>query len=67
MMKMKTLTAFVIFCIVIVIIYIITDIVIQWKTGEALDPTLTSATVGFFGTELAVSGFIRIFKIRKGE
>ena len=64
---MKTLTAFVIGCIALVIIYVITAIAVQIYTGQQLSDSLTMGVFALFGTELAVSGFIKIFKIRKGE
>ncbi len=64
---MKSLTAFVISCILFVILYVITAIVVQIYTGEQLSDSLTMGVFGLFGTELAVSGFIKIFKIKKGD
>lgn len=64
---MKTLTAFVIGCIALVIIYVITAIAVQIYTGQQLSDSLTMGVFALFGTELAVSGFIKIFKIKKGE
>lgn len=66
-MKVKKLTAFVIFCIATIILYIITDIVVQVVTGNALDPALTVGIFGFFGTELAASCVLKVFRIRKEE
>lgn len=66
-MKVKKLTAFVIFCIATIILYVITDIVVQAVTGNALDPALTVGMFGFFGTELAASCVLKVFRIRKEE
>ena len=66
-MRIKSLTIAVLVCIILVILYTITAIVIQCKTGISLDSSLTVGVFGLFGTELAVSGFIKIFKIKKGE
>ena len=66
-MKIKKLTAFVIFCIATIILYVITDIVVQVVTGNALDPALTVGMFGFFGTELAASCVLQVFRIRKEE
>lgn len=63
--SMKSLTLFVIACLVLVIAYIIAAIVIEVTTGKVLPDSLTVGTLGLLGTELAVSGFIKIFKIRK--
>ena len=62
---MKTLTVFVIVCLMFVILYIITAIIVQVVTGMPLPDSLTVSTLGLFGTELAVCGFLKIFKIRK--
>ena len=64
---MKSLTLFVIGCLIFVIIYVIASIYIQYTTGIQLSDSLTTGVFGLFGTELAVSGFIKIFKIRQGE
>ena len=64
---MKTLTKFVIFCIATIIIYIVTAIVIQVTIHEQLPDALTAGVFGFFGTELCVSGILKVFKIRRGE
>lgn len=63
--SMKSLTLFVIACLVLVIAYIIAAIAIEVTTGKVLPDSLTVGTLGLLGTELAVSGFIKIFKIRK--
>ena len=62
---MKSLTAFVIGCLMFVVLYVITAIVVQIITGISLSDSLTMGVFALFGTELAVSGFIKIFKIRK--
>ena len=64
---MKSLTAFVVSCILFVILYVITAIVVQIYTGKYLSDSLTMGVFGLFGTELAVSGFIKIFKITKED
>ncbi len=64
---MKSLTAFVVACILIVIMYVIIAIAVQVITGMQLPDSLNVGMFGLFGSELAVSGFIKIFKIRKGE
>ena len=66
-MRMKKLTAFVVFCIAMIVLYVITDIVVQIITGNALDPALTVGMFGFFGTELAASCVLKVFRIRKEE
>jgi len=63
--SMKSLSIAVCACIGFVVLYTIVAIVIQCMTGVALDSSLTMGVFGLFGTELAVSGFIKIFKIRK--
>lgn len=63
--SMKTLTIIVCTCIGLVIAYIIAAIVIQVTTGHVLPDSLNQGVLLLFGSELAVSGFIKIFKIRK--
>lgn len=63
---MKSLTAFVVGCIVIILVYVITAIVLQTQ-GVSLDTSLTVGMFGFFGTELAASAFIRISKNKFGD
>ena len=62
---MKSLTIAVCACICFVILYTITAIVIQCVTGMPLSDSLTMGVFGLFGTELAVTGFIKVFKIKK--
>ena len=64
---MKSLTLFVIGCLIFVILYVITAIVVQVTTGQQLPDSLNQGVLLLFGSELAVTGFIKIFKIRKGE
>lgn len=66
-MRMKKLTAFVVFCIAMIVLYVITDIAVQIITGNALDSALTVGMFGFFGTELAASCVLKVFRIRKEE
>ena len=63
--SMKSLTLFVIACLVLVIAYVVTAIIVQIVTGIPLSDSLTVGVFGLFGTELAVCGFLKIFKIRK--
>ena len=62
---MKSLTLFVIACLILVILYVIAAIVIQVTTEKVLPDSLNQGVLLLFGSELAVSGFIKIFKIRK--
>ena len=64
---MKSLTLFVIACLTLVILYVITAIIVQVYTGKQLSDSLTMGTFALFGTELAVSGSIKIFKIKGGS
>lgn len=61
---MKSLTAFVIGCLMIVVLYVITAILVQIYTGNPLPDSLNQGVLLLFGSELAVSGFIKIFKIK---
>ena len=62
---MKSLTVFVIACLSFVVLYVFISIVVQVMTGVQLSDSLTVGVFGLFGTELAVTGFIQIFKIKK--
>lgn len=64
---MKSLTAFVIGCLMIVVLYVITAILVQIYTGNPLPDSLNQGVLLLFGSELAVTGFIKIFKITKGD
>lgn len=61
----KTLTVIVCICIMLVILYVITDIVLLCVFDKTLPDSLNQGVLLLFGSELAVSGFIKIFKIRK--
>lgn len=60
----KTLTIFVGLSLLIVIIYSICEFIFSITTGVSHD-ILTGCIFGLFGTEIAVCGFIKIFKIKK--
>lgn len=62
----KDLTKYVILSIGIIILYTFAEFITSTVTGVHHD-TLTVALYGFFGTEIALCGFIKIFKIRRGE
>lgn len=51
----------------IVVLYVITAIVVQIYTGTQLPDSLNQGVLLLFGSELAVTGFIKIFKIKKGD
>lgn len=58
----------IIFCsIITVLAYTITAIVYQFKTGNAMDSTLTTCVYGFFGGELLAVAGIKISEVIKGE
>lgn len=60
----KALTKFVMMSLLIVIIYTIVEFICSLVTGIAHD-TLTGCIFALFGTEIAVCGFIKIFKIKE--
>lgn len=59
----KDLTKYVIFSISIVILYTIAEFIFSLITGIQHD-VLTGCVYGFFGGELVLCGFIKIFKLR---
>lgn len=60
----ESLTKFVIISLLIVIIYTALEFICSIATGVSHD-TLTGCIFALFGTEIAVCGFIKIFKIRE--
>lgn len=60
----KSLTKFVIISLLIVIIYSICEFVFSILTGIDHD-VLTGCIFALFGTEIAVCGFIKIFKLKE--
>ena len=64
---MKSLTAFVVGCLMFVVLYVITAILVQIYTGNQLPDSLNQGVLLLFGSELAMTGFIKIFKIKKGD
>lgn len=64
-MQFKTLTVFVCVCLMLVILYVVTAIVVQCMTGMQLSDSLTVGVFGLFGSELAVCGFLKLAKIKK--
>lgn len=60
----ESLTKFVMISLLIVIIYTIAEFICSIATGVSHD-TLTGCIFALFGTEIAVCGFIKIFKIKE--
>jgi hypothetical protein len=63
---LRDLTKYVMSSIFLIIIYTIVEFIISTITGIAHD-TLTTCVYAFFGTEISLCGFIKIFKIRRNE
>ena len=61
----KTLTKFVLASIIIILVYAIFELYSSIVFGVQHD-TLTACMFGFFGTEIAACGFIKIFKLKEG-
>lgn len=64
--QFKTLTAFVIFSIAVVIIYSIAEFITSTITGIAHEQ-LTICIYGFFAGELFSCAFLKITKLKKGD
>ena len=62
--SIKTLSKFVLFSMAMIILYTIAELTISTRTGQHHDQ-LTTCVFMFFGTEIAMSGFLKIFKIRE--
>ncbi|MBO7734179.1 MAG: hypothetical protein J6S67_16565 [Methanobrevibacter sp.] len=60
----QSLTKFVMISLLIVIIYTLAEFICSIVTGMTHD-TLTGCVFALFGTEIAVCGFIKIFKIKE--
>lgn len=63
---LKSLTRYLIFSFCIIILYTICEFITSLLTGISHE-TLTTCLYGFFGTEIALCGFIKIFKIKKED
>jgi hypothetical protein len=63
---LKDLTKYVVLSILFIVLYTITEFTFSIITNIHHD-TLTNCVYAFFGTELALCGFIKIFKIRRNE
>ena len=63
--SMKNLSKFVMFSILIILLYTITEFIVSIMTGIQ-HPELTQCVYNFFGVEIAACGFIKIFKIVRG-
>lgn len=63
----QTLLKLVLFCLSVLLIYAIVAIIFQWLTGQELSPTLTDKLYTVLGTEIVVAGFIKVFKLIKGD
>lgn len=63
MMKgLRFLKLMVVFSIGFIVAFTITSMILNYKLGLELSPTLTTSVYGFFGTELAASALIKIIE-----
>lgn len=53
--------------ILFIVVYVIIALALQFTVQMPVDSTLTSCVFAFFGTELAVSGLIKIGKVKNQE
>ena len=65
--KIKDLDKYVVFCFANIIIFTITDIVVQVTTGMELSSTLITCFYSVFGGELLMLAMIKKLKLKKGE
>lgn len=65
--KYKFCTKVVIFSIAFIVAYTVAQMILSYKLNIELSPTLTTCVYTFFGTELAVTGMIRVFDKKFGE
>lgn len=63
--KISNLTYYVVFCIAVLLIYTVTELLISGITGNIND-TLTTCFFAVFGGEILTCALLKIFKL-KGE
>ena len=61
-----SLTLYVVFSILVVLIYTIIEFIVATVTNISHD-TLTTCVYGFFAGEVVVCGLIKIFKLKEGD
>ena len=61
-----SLTLYVIFSILVVLIYTVVELIVSTISGISHD-TLTTCVYGFFAGEVVVCGLIKIFKLKNKE
>ena len=59
----RSLTIYVVFSIIVVLIYTVTELILSTMSGVSHD-TLTTCVYGFFAGEVVVCGLIKIFKLK---
>ena len=64
--RMHSLTLYVVFSIVILIVYTIVEQILSAYTGFSND-TLTTCVFAAFGGEILMCGLIKIFKLREDK
>ena len=62
--KLHALDYYIIFCLIVLVAYIVVNLVI-FKDSMSEPSTLTTCVFGAFGGEFLTCGLIKIFKIRK--
>lgn len=63
--RTPSLTKYVVFSLVMIILYTIVAIVYQWVKGQELSPTLTTCYYACFAGEILSSSLIKIFKLKE--
>ncbi len=66
MKKIKSLTLYVVFSIVILLIYTTIELITSTTSGISHD-TLTTVFFSVFGGEILSCALIKIFKLKKGD
>ena len=62
----RSLTLYVVFSILVVLIYTLSEFIISTIFGISHD-TLTTCVYGFFAGEVVVCGLIKIFKLKNND
>jgi uncharacterized membrane protein len=52
-------------CIVSIYLYVITNFILKFITGETMDEFTTLGWFGFFGGELLLSCIVKVIKVKK--
>lgn len=64
---MRSLSIFLVVSFILITLYVISQILLLIYTGTSCSDVLTGCIFAFFGTEIASTAFIKIYKLKGGE